>query len=147
MSNHPKPRITRHTPPVFPIACWVLASIAFLQSLVAGLALANRFEATRQVRVLVKEVTKWVMVPAPAKPAASAEAIVAHPPTDSSVAGVSAPSALAVLPPPSPLPTPAMADPRSEQLLTEARQARVAGDMGLAIVKLEEARGALAGRA
>ncbi len=141
VSNHPKPRIARQTPPVFPIACWVLGGIAFLQLLVAGMALAARFEATRQVRVLVKEVTKWVMVPAPAKPAASAEAVVAYPPAEPSVAGVSAPPALAVLPPPTPLPTPAMADPRSEQLLTEARQARVAGDMGLAIVKLEEARG------
>jgi len=80
-----------------------------------------------------------VMVPAPAPPAASAEAVVARPPLPEPPAEV--PAVAAALPPPSPLPTPTMADPRCEQLLTEARQARVAGDMGMAIVKLEEARG------
>ena len=138
MSTQPRPRIATATLPVFPIACWALGGVAFLQLLVAGMALGARFEATRQVRIVEKEVTKLVMVPAPAKSPAMAEAVVARPPLPD--APVTLPAA-ATLPPPSPLPTPVIADPRSEQLLTEARQARVAGDMGLAIVKLEEARG------
>lgn len=114
--------------------------MAFSQLLVAGMALSARFEATRQVRIVQKEVIKLVMVPAPVQPAATAEAVVAHPPLPDPPATAALPAA-ATLPPPAPLPTPAIADPRCEQLLTEARQARVAGDMGLAIVKLEEARG------
>jgi len=115
--------------------------MAFAQLLVVGVALAARFESTRQVRIVEKEVTKLVMVPTPAKPAATAEVVVARAPLpDPPLAAV---AAAASLPPPSPLPTPALSDPRAEQLLTEARQARVAGDMGLAIVKLEEARGRL----
>jgi tetratricopeptide (TPR) repeat protein len=45
------------------------------------------------------------------------------------------------VPEPELLVTPAIADPRSELLVTEARTARIAGDMGAAIVKLEEALG------
>lgn len=140
MSNQPKPkpRIAATTLAVFPIACWALGGMAFAQLLVAGLALGARFEATRQVRIVEKEVTKLVMVAAPAKPPTTAEAVVARPPLPEPPAAL---PVAAALPPPQPLPTPSIADPRSEQLLTEARQARVAGDMGLAIVKLEEARG------
>jgi len=114
--------------------------MAFFQLLVAGMALGARFEATRQVRIVEKEVTKLVMVPAPATSPAVAEAVVSRPPLPDPQVAAAVPAA-AALPPPTPLPTPSIADPRSEQLLTEARQARVAGDMGLAIVKLEEARG------
>jgi hypothetical protein len=39
---------------------------------------------------------------------------------------------------PTPVDTPKIDDPRAERLVHEARQARVAGDMGLAIMKLEE---------
>ncbi len=139
VSKQPKPRNAASTLPVFPIACWALGGMAFLQLLVAGIALGARFEATRQVRIVEKEVTKIVMVPAPAKIPSAPEAVVARPPLPDPPT-TTLPAA-AALPPPSPLPTPTIADPRSEQLLTEARQARVAGDMGLAIVKLEEARG------
>ena len=44
--------------PVFPVACWTLGLMAFTQLLVAGLALATRFEESRQVRVVEKEVLK-----------------------------------------------------------------------------------------
>lgn len=117
--------------------------MALSQVLVAGLALGARFEATRHVRIVEKEVVKLVMVPGPARDASKAEAVVAHPPlpVQDPAEPASPPPAAAALPPPTPLATPSIADPRSEQLLTEARQARVAGDMGLAIVKLEEARG------
>lgn len=43
------------------------------------------------------------------------------------------------LPAPTPLATPKIANPRTERLVNEARHARVASDMGLAIMKLEEA--------
>lgn len=124
--------------PVFPLACWALGLLAMSQLVVAGLALGARFETTRQVRIVEKEVTKLVMVPAPTQAAGRPAAVVTHPPVPAAPAAA---AALATLPPPTPLPTPAIADPRAEQLLKEARQARVAGDMGLAILKLEEARG------
>jgi hypothetical protein len=108
--------------------------MAMSQGLIAGLALGARFEATRQIRIVEKAVVTQVLVAAPTKAVELPEAVVARPP-------LPAPPAAAALPPPTPLPTPAIADPRAEQLLTEARQARVAGDMGLAILKLEEARG------
>jgi hypothetical protein len=122
--------------PVFPIACWSLALMAFVQLLVAGMALAKRFEDSRQVRVVEKEVLKPMVVrvpapaPAPAKPSAEA-AVVSRPPAPE------APPARAVAP--TPLTAPPIADPRSERMVKEAREARVAGDMGKAIVKLEEA--------
>ncbi|MDP3849191.1 MAG: hypothetical protein Q8Q59_01715 [Luteolibacter sp.] len=119
--------------PVFPVACWFLGLMAFVQLLVAGMALATRLEESREVRVVEKEVLRSVVVrvPAPAPAQATEPSVVSRPP----------------LPPrepepairPTPLAVPQVADPRSERMVQEARQARVAGDMGLAIVKLEEA--------
>jgi hypothetical protein len=117
--------------PVFPVACWFLGMMAFVQLLVAGMALATRFEESRVVRVVEKEVLKPVVVRVPA-PAAE-PSVVSRPPAPPE-------------PPPSepqiqptPLAVPQVADPWSERMVNEARQARVAGDMGRAIVKLEEA--------
>ncbi len=122
---------------MFPLACWALGLLAFGELLVAGLALAARFETTRQVRVVEKEVIKLVTVPAP-HPGGLADTVVTRPPV---AAALPAPlPASSPLPPPSPLQAPTVADPRSEQLLLEARQARVAGDMDRAILKLEEAK-------
>jgi hypothetical protein len=137
LPNQPKSQAACPKLPAFPIACWTLGMIAFCQVLVAALALGGRFEATRQVRVVEKEVVKIVVVPAPAKDPAQADGVVARPPL---AAPLVAPAA-AALPPPTPVAAPVIADPRSEQLLKEARQARVAGNMDLAILKLEEARG------
>ncbi|MCF7733415.1 MAG: hypothetical protein K9N23_17120 [Akkermansiaceae bacterium] len=124
--------------PVFPIACWALGLMAFCQLLVAGLALGARFEAGRQVRVVEKEVVKIVAVPAARYPGGLPEAVVTRPPVP--VVAQASPEALR-LPPPRPLEVPPVADPLCERLVTEAKQARVAGDMGLAILKLEEAKG------
>lgn len=124
--------------PVFAISCWSLALVAFFQLLIAGMALATRFEESRVVKTVIKEVPKIVVVRVPA---AGDEAA---PPRVTS--GLSRP--MAVIPPPpedlqlpapSPVSTPRIDDPRTERLVTEARKARVAGDMGLAIMKLEEA--------
>ena len=138
VANRPKPPTAPASVPVFPIACWALGVLAFAELLVAGLALAARLESSRQVQVVVKEVIKVVAVPTPPRSAGLANAVVTHPPLPAAETPI---PAAATLPPPTPLQTPAVADPRTEQLLLEARQARVAGDMVLAIVKLEEAGG------
>lgn len=123
--------------PVFPIACWALGLMAFCQLLVAGMALGVRFEAAREVRIVEREVTKVVAVPA-TRPSNQADAVVMRPPVPA--AAPATPAAVA-LPPPTPLRVPPVADPRTEKLAVEARQARLDGDMLLAILKLEEAKG------
>jgi hypothetical protein len=123
-------------PPVFAISCWVLALMAFSQLLVAGLALATRFEESREVRTVIKEVPKLIAVRIPAAGAGSSSSpVVSHPPVGPPPISLPPIS----LPPPTPVAVPQVGDPRSERMVREARQARVAGDMGLAIVKLEEA--------
>ena len=108
--------------------------MAFVQLLVAGMALATRLEDSRQVRIVEKEVLKPVIVrvPVQAEPAGEA-AVVSRPPAP--------PEPEVPMVAPTPLSVPRVADPRSERMVREAREARVAGDMGKAIVKLEEALG------
>ena len=110
--------------------------MSFFQLLVAGMALATRFEESREVRTVIKEVPKIITMRLPAEPAAVAmnvgSSVVSRPP-------LPPPAASLPLPPPTPVATPKTQDPRSERMVKEAREARVAGDMGLAIVKLEEA--------
>ena len=43
--------------PVFTLSCWVLGLMAFTQLLVAGMALATRFDESREVRTVIKEVS------------------------------------------------------------------------------------------
>jgi len=120
--------------PVFAISCWALGLIAFTQLLVAGMALATRFEESREARTVIKEVPKLIVVRTPAavtEPDRPAP-VVSRPPSPLPVASLP-------LPVPSPVMAPQVGDPRSERMVREARQARVAGDMGLAIVKLEQA--------
>lgn len=105
--------------------------MAFVQLLVVGMALATRLEDARQVRVVEKEIPKPVLVRVPVPSAAPP--VVSRPPVPP------APEIPAVAP--TPLSVPRVADPRSERLVNEAREARVAGDMGRAIIKLEEALG------
>ena len=128
----PRPRL-----PVFAAACWFLALMAFAQLLVAGMALATRLEESRVVRVIEKEVPKPVVirVPAPAPAMAADAGVVSRPPAPPPAADSVA------MPPPTPLATPRIADPQSERLVNEAREARVAGDMGRAIIKLQDALG------
>lgn len=118
--------------PVYVLACWFLGLMAFVELLVAGLALATRLEESRVVRVVEKEVPKPVIVKVPV-PAAESP-VVSRPPVSAPEPADPPPSIA-----PAPLKVPQVADPRSERLVTEAREARVAGDMGRAIVKLEEA--------
>lgn len=120
--------------PVFPIACWMLGLMAFVQLLVAGMALATRLEESREVRVVEKEVLKPVLVRVPvhSEPTEPTEpSVVSRPPVQ--------PAAEDPEVTPTPLSIPPVGDARSERMVNEAREARVAGDMGKAIVKLEEA--------
>ncbi len=121
--------------PVFTLSCWALGLMAFTQLLVAGMALATRFDESREVRTVTQEVTKLVVVRVPAagaEPDQAAAAVVSRPPLPQPVAAQP-------LPAPTPVAVPKVEDPQSERMVKEARQARVAGDMGLAIVKLQEA--------
>lgn len=126
--------------PVFPVTCWLLGMMGFIQLLVAGMALASRLEDSRQVRVVEKEVLKSVLVRVPT---AAEPSVLSRPPLPAVPPVVSRPppsllpeSSAAV---PTPLSVPRIADSRSERMVNEAREARIAGDMGKAIVKLEEA--------
>ncbi len=125
--------------PVFPVSCWVLGLIVFAQLWVGGMALATRYDEAQQVRYIEKEVPKMIVVRVPTRelpdPVVEAGGVVSRPPP----APVIAPLDPVPVVPPTPVSTPRIDDPRSERLVKEARQARVAGDMGLAIMKLEEA--------
>jgi len=126
----------RDTPRLsFQLSLATLAVIAFAQLIGAAVALAARVEQAREVRVEERVVTKIVTVEAERPSAAAPEppATVALPPPPPQPAEVP-------LPPPRPLDAPPIADPVVARLVDEAREARVAEDMGSAIVKLEEAR-------
>ncbi len=113
---------------VFAIACAGLGLMALSQILVAGIALAVRFEKGKEVRIVEKEVEKIV----PIRITVPVVAPENNVPLKEEIA--EAPTLA-----PEPLKVPGVEDPRSERLLKEARKARIAGDMGKAIVKLQEA--------
>ncbi|MFT3990157.1 MAG: tetratricopeptide repeat protein [Luteolibacter sp.] len=133
-SEQTHPPATPARLPVFPIACWALGATAFSQLLIAGMALSQRFEESKQVRIVEKEVPKLVAVRLPPTQEEIEKAAVR-----------TRPPAIPYTPPaepivqPTPVDAPKIADPRSETLVKAGRRARVAGDMGTAIVKLEEA--------
>ncbi len=129
VNPHPLPKARL---PVFAISCWAMGLVAFSQLLVAGMALATRFEQSREVRTVIKEVPKLIAVRIPAAEQDRSSPVVSRPP-------ISPPAASLPLPAPTPVTTPQVGDPRSERMVKEARQARVAGDMGVAVMKLEEA--------
>lgn len=120
--------------PVFAISCWALSLMAFSQLLVSGMALAKRYEESQAERVVIKEVPKYitVRVPVATEPERPVAAVVSRPPLPQ-------PAIPTPLPAPTPVAAPSVGDPRSEKMVREARQARVAGDMVQAITKLENA--------
>lgn len=112
------------------------------------MALAERFQLAAQPKIVEREVIRQVVVKMPAdaqKPeVAGAQPIPpAAPQVRAPVLEQVAPSVAppVPLPVPRPLAAPAIGDPRCDRLVREAREARVSGDMGRAIVKLEEALG------
>lgn len=126
---------------VFAIACCMLGLMAFSQLLIAGMALAARLEDSQKIRIVERVVEKPVPMPNPAPTIllGGDPGIASAPNITLSPTPNKAPVPPPAIPEPSQLVTPAIADPRAERLVNEARTARVAGDMGMAIVKLEEA--------
>lgn len=117
--------------PVFPIACWALGLTAFAQIMIAGVSLAKRLQDSKQVHVIEREVPKVVEIQRPPSAEEIAQAAIrSRPPV---------PQTADPEPTPTPVVAPKIDDPRAERLVKEARKARVNGDMGMAIVKLEEA--------
>lgn len=132
----------------FVIACWALGLIAFVQLWIAATALMQRFQHASRPQVVEKEVIRHVVVRVPADSSETMResAVVTRPPVALTrpLATITPPPTTDPLPAPRPLETPIIADPRCERLVREAREARVAGDMGRAIMKLEEALGQVA---
>ena len=112
--------------------------MAIAQLLVAGMALATRFEESQKVKIVEKTVAKPVIVRVPDATLAKRPVAVV-PPSVSDTPARPVATATPRRPDPTPLREPEIADPRAEKLFREACEARVAGDMGKAIVKLEEA--------
>jgi len=119
----------------FAMALCLLGVMALAQLVVAGMALAVRFKDGQSPKVVekhvVREVRVEVPVPALGIGAPSPDPIHLQSPIHGSFEG----PALQ----PSPLTEPVVSDPAVAALLNEAREARVASDMGKAIVKLEQA--------
>jgi len=129
-----------HPIPVFRISLGVIALIAFTELITAAVAIAMRVEESREVRIVERIVPRIIAVPTPvaARAADPGSGLVsAVPPTLVKPKPAPEPSRL---PPPTPLNAPAIADPVVERLVNEAREARVAEDLRLALVKLEEAQ-------
>ena len=133
------------------MALCLLGVMALTQLVVAGMALAIRFKEVPAPQIVEREVIREVRVevpvPMPTNPAShSAQNAHNSHSTESAGTTVTPPLHLSHLQPttepelqPSPLSEPAVEDPDAARLLKEAREARVAGDMGKAIVKLEQA--------
>lgn len=145
--------ITSHTPNparldarVFVIGGWILGIMALGQVWIAALALAERHQLAARPQIIEKETIRHVVVrvPSATPEEVAASAVVSRPPVPAVIAPVApatfeARSEVVPTPKPRPLEAPIIADPRCERLVTEAREARVAGDMMRAVMKLEEA--------
>jgi hypothetical protein len=126
--------------PVFAISCWILGMMAFTQLVIGGMALSQKWEVTRQVKSIEKEIPKIVIVRVPADQTSPQK--VAHNRIEVRTPFVpsTATSSEHAIIQPTPIDEPHIDDPLSERLVKEARTARVAGNMAVAIVKLQEAQ-------
>ena len=126
----------------FHVACWALGLLAFIELGAVGMAmvLQDRQAGTPQVVERVEYVALDPR-PAPETPFRPPLEPVAPSPAPAAMAAASFPVPPAAEIPMAtrPLKTPRIADPVVERLVAEAREARVAGDMRRAIVKLQEA--------
>lgn len=133
---------------VFRLACWLLGLMAFAQIWVAGIAMAKRMQQLRAPQATVVEAPRESQVK-PRVPVEEAYERPVLPPLPSTLRERLAALGSDPVPPPqdqsiSPatprgLATPPIADSEISRLVDEAREARVAGDMGKAIIKLSEA--------
>lgn len=130
----------------FHVSCWIMGLVAFVQLMSVGVALAVRGKVP-EVRTEIR--TEYVMVPAsdtrPVKVAPpeppkvpkkkkAVETEVTVEPIDRDREAVANMEVVRVLDEPPPI-----IDPLVEQLVLEARAARVKGDLYLALAKLSEA--------
>jgi len=137
----------RHPTLPFRLACWFLGLMAFAELLTAGVALASRLQCSREVEVAGHIVPHVITMSSSSSlrdddPAAPGRISATPPPLSNPGTTTAATPAIppsAPLPAPTPLSTPAIADPIVERLVNDARKARVTEDMGLALVKLQEA--------
>lgn len=134
MSVPPK-RFISPTKPVFVWSVWFLLCMGFVQLLIVAMSLATRFEDSKQVKFITNEVVKTieVAVPQPIQSVAANSALTNE--IGSEPKGADGGVAQEIK-----LPLPPIADPQTERMVKDARAARVAGDMGMAILKLEEAK-------
>lgn len=120
----------------FGIALCLLGLMALAQLVVAGMALAVRFKQGQTVKIVEKQVIREVRVEVPV----AAPQVTSEPQQGSTASSSHLTAAPPQAPlPPNPLIEPQVSDPAAARLLNEAREARVAGDMGKAVVKLEQA--------
>lgn len=122
---------------VFRISLWVIALAAFAELVAGGVALAMRVEDAREVRIIERVVPHIVAIPTPV-PAKSGAGTI--PPLAGTIPTPDPVTHHPSLPPPTPLNAPPIDDPIVERLVDQAREARVAEDLRLALVKLEEAQ-------
>jgi hypothetical protein len=132
----------------FQLACWLLGLVAFAELLTAGVALASRLHCSQKTKEASRIVPHVITIPSAGisvrdnDPSTPGRIAATPPPLANSKARTSSSPVVqprAPLPPPTPLSTPQIADPTVERLVNEARKARVAEDMGMALVKLQEA--------
>ncbi|MBK1831291.1 hypothetical protein JIN77_11170 [Verrucomicrobiaceae bacterium R5-34] len=148
-ANAPSP--SRHRRPTFPIACWLLALIAFAQLITVGTALTVR--SGQPVEVAQVEERPRVTVsaaPKPIEPRTLAEILASV--SDTTADYPPAPLRVPATParPRPAIPAPALpaelmnmhqpiANPRVERLVQEARSIQLDGDVMRAMLKLDEA--------
>lgn len=127
----------------FAVALCLLGVMAMAQLVVGGMALAVRFKEIPARQIVEKEVIREVRIEVPTPINGDPHPVNIAPPSTATANPMAyqTTSQSNLLPPhhPSPLTEPEVEDPKAAKLLSEAREARVAGDMVKAIVKLEQA--------
>lgn len=120
---------------LFSITCVVLAIVAFVQLIIAGLALAVRMEEMQQVKIIEREVEKFVpiTVKVPELKKLNESAAPAKLVPNTFLAPTQVPES-------EDHEYPLIENEKTARLVDEAKQARIAGDMATALVKLDEAK-------
>ena len=127
----------------FAVALCLLGVMAVAQLVVGGMALAMRFKESPAPQIVERDVIREVRFELPEPINGDLHHANMAPPTTATATPRvhQNPPQPNPLPPhhPSPLAEPKVKEPKASKLLNEAREARVAGDMCKAIVKLEQA--------
>jgi len=123
----------------FAMALCLLGVMALAQMVVAGIALAIRFKESGGHRVVEREVIREVRVDVPQIAGTGQQVAPTHLLPMMGLPPIAPILGQDPVLQPSPLTEPEIGNPEAARLLKEAREARVAADMGKAIVKLEQA--------